>query len=189
MRQCPRKPGKAHEKHSARPFGLSRRDRRAYNPYLTGDPNLTAHFRASARNATHIPLTHGHDDHIGDTPRTGAEIIANFNLSVWLQARGAQKINLGNTGGKRSRHREERSDAATQGPRATPGMLRCARNDGGEARDFLFRRLARSRQPIKNFMQPTRLLSRAREPAKQYLVVEHQLLVSVERNFAPKPFP
>ena len=44
---------------------------------LTGDPNSTAHFRASTRNATHIPLTHAHDDHIGDTlRRTGAEIVA-----------------------------------------------------------------------------------------------------------------
>ena len=35
--------------------------------FLTGDPIFTAHFRASARNATHIPPTHAHDDHIGET--------------------------------------------------------------------------------------------------------------------------
>ena len=90
-------------------------------PFLTGNQNFTAHFRASTRNATHILLTHGHDDHVGDTFR------------MWLEGQGAQKINPGNTGGKRSRHCEERSDVAIQGPRATAGLLRCACNDGGEA--------------------------------------------------------
>jgi hypothetical protein len=75
-----------------------------YNPLLTGDPNFTAHFRASTRNATHIPPTHAHDDHIGDTVRvareTGAEIVANFYLCVWLEGQGAQKINSVDTGGK-----------------------------------------------------------------------------------------
>jgi L-ascorbate metabolism protein UlaG (beta-lactamase superfamily) len=89
---------------SARPFGLSRRDRREYNPLPTANPNFTAHFRASARNAMHIPLTHGHDDHIGDTVRiarkTDAEIVVNFDLRMWPEGQGAQKINSGNTGGK-----------------------------------------------------------------------------------------
>jgi hypothetical protein len=31
------------------------------------------------------------------------------------------------------RHCEERSDEAIQGPRVTPGLLRFARNDDGEA--------------------------------------------------------
>ena len=57
-------------------------------PFLTGNQNFTAHFRASTRNATHILLTHGHDDHVGDTFR------------MWLEGQGAQKINPGNTGGK-----------------------------------------------------------------------------------------
>jgi L-ascorbate metabolism protein UlaG (beta-lactamase superfamily) len=75
-----------------------------YNPLLTGDPNFTAHFRASTRGATHILLTHGHDDHIGDTLQiareTGAEIVANFDLCTWLEGQGAQKINSGDTGDK-----------------------------------------------------------------------------------------
>ena len=75
-----------------------------FDPFLTGNPKFTAHFRASARGATHILLTHGHDDHIGDTLRiaeeTGAEIVANFDLCMWLEGQGAKKINPGNTGGK-----------------------------------------------------------------------------------------
>ncbi len=49
-------------------------------PFLTGAPNVPAHCRASRRNAAHIPSTHAHDDHIGDTLWTGAEIVANFDL-------------------------------------------------------------------------------------------------------------
>jgi L-ascorbate metabolism protein UlaG (beta-lactamase superfamily) len=75
-----------------------------FDPFLTGNPKFTAHFRASTRGATHILLTHGHDDHIGDTlqiaDETGAEIVANFDLCMWLEGQGAKKINPGNTGGK-----------------------------------------------------------------------------------------
>jgi L-ascorbate metabolism protein UlaG (beta-lactamase superfamily) len=75
-----------------------------FDPCLTGNPKFTAHFRASARGATHILLTHGHDDHIGDTLRiaeeTEAEIVANFDLCMWLEGQGAKKINPGNPGDK-----------------------------------------------------------------------------------------
>jgi L-ascorbate metabolism protein UlaG (beta-lactamase superfamily) len=75
-----------------------------FDPFLTGNPRFTAHFHASTRGATHILLTHGHDDHIGDALKiadeTGAEIVANFELCAWLESQGAQKINPGNTGGK-----------------------------------------------------------------------------------------
>jgi len=68
------------------------------DPFLTGNPKFTAHFRASTRNATHILLTHGHDDHIGDTLRiaeeTDAEIVANFDLCMWLESQGAKKMAL-----------------------------------------------------------------------------------------------
>ena len=78
-----------------------------FDPFLTGNPKFTAHFRASARGATHILLTHGHDDHIGDTlqiaDETGAEIVANFDLCMWLEGQGAQKIDPGVTGGKIAR--------------------------------------------------------------------------------------
>ena len=75
-----------------------------FDPFLTENPKFGAHFHASTRGATHILLSHGHDDHIGDTLRiaeeTGAEIVANFELCSWLEGQGAQKINPGNTGGK-----------------------------------------------------------------------------------------
>ena len=52
---------------------------------------------------THIALTHGHFDHVGSTvdiaKSTGATVLANFDLSQWLQARGVENIDMGNTGG------------------------------------------------------------------------------------------
>ena len=70
-----------------------------FDPFLTGNPKFTAHFRASARGATHILLTHGHDDHIGDTLRiadeTDAEIVANFDLCMRLESQGAQENRSG----------------------------------------------------------------------------------------------
>ena len=48
-------------------------------------------------------LTHGHDDHIGDAAKiaktTGAQIISNFEVCMYLNAQGAENINPGNTGG------------------------------------------------------------------------------------------
>lgn len=54
------------------------------NPATTQDPKqLQTDF---------ILLTHGHGDHIGDTEaiakRTGATVIANFEISNWLERRG-----------------------------------------------------------------------------------------------------
>ena len=52
---------------------------------------------------THIALTHGHGDHIGDTldiaAKTGATVIGNYDLIQWLQAQGLEKADFGNTGG------------------------------------------------------------------------------------------
>ena len=51
-----------------------------------------------------ILLTHGHDDHIGDTIRiaaeTGAQIVANYEICAWLEGQGVENTNPGNTGGK-----------------------------------------------------------------------------------------
>jgi L-ascorbate metabolism protein UlaG (beta-lactamase superfamily) len=50
-------------------------------------------------------LTHGHNDHVGSTldilKKTGAMLVANFELCSWLVGQGASgdRINPGNTGG------------------------------------------------------------------------------------------
>jgi L-ascorbate metabolism protein UlaG (beta-lactamase superfamily) len=74
-----------------------------FDPFLTGNPQFKGSFAEAVAGTTHILLTHGHDDHVGDALRiakeTGAEIVANFELCMYLAAQGAEKINAGNTGG------------------------------------------------------------------------------------------
>lgn len=73
------------------------------DPFLTGNPKFTGDPRQAAEGATHILLTHGHDDHIGDAAKiardTGAQLVANFEVCMYLNGQGADNINPGNTGG------------------------------------------------------------------------------------------
>jgi L-ascorbate metabolism protein UlaG (beta-lactamase superfamily) len=73
------------------------------DPFLRGNPKFKIDFAAATAGATHILLTHGHDDHIGDSvdiaKASGAEVISNFELGMYLAAQGVAKINPGNTGG------------------------------------------------------------------------------------------
>jgi L-ascorbate metabolism protein UlaG (beta-lactamase superfamily) len=73
------------------------------DPFLRGNPKFTLDFAAATAGATHILLTHGHDDHVGDTlaiaKARGAEVISNFEVCMYLAAQGIEKINPGNTGG------------------------------------------------------------------------------------------
>ena len=51
------------------------------DPFLTGNPKFTGSLDEAAEGITHVVLTHGHDDHVGDaaaiaaleTPYTGAD--------------------------------------------------------------------------------------------------------------------
>ena len=57
------------------------------DPFLTGNPSATVSAEEVAADV--ILLTHGHADHIGDTieiaQRTGALVVANFEIVTWLQ--------------------------------------------------------------------------------------------------------
>ncbi|MDR1827580.1 MAG: metal-dependent hydrolase, partial [Methylobacteriaceae bacterium] len=52
---------------------------------------------------THILITHGHSDHVGDTVdiarETGAKVITNFDLCMWLASKGVENVDPMNTGG------------------------------------------------------------------------------------------
>lgn len=54
------------------------------DPFLTGNPKFTGDAAKAAAGATHIVLSHGHDDHIGDAAKiaktTGAQVISNFEI-------------------------------------------------------------------------------------------------------------
>jgi L-ascorbate metabolism protein UlaG (beta-lactamase superfamily) len=73
------------------------------DPFLTGNPKFTGSFDEATAGVTHIVVTHGHDDHVGDAAdiaqKTGAQIVANFEVCTFLSGRGAKNINPGNTGG------------------------------------------------------------------------------------------
>src|SRR5437588_232490 len=65
------------------------------DPFLTGNPAAAA--KADEVAADFILVSHGHDDHVGDTvaiaKRTGATVISNYEISVWLQDKpGLKKV-------------------------------------------------------------------------------------------------
>jgi L-ascorbate metabolism protein UlaG (beta-lactamase superfamily) len=74
------------------------------DPFLTGNP--VAAVKAEALAADFILVSHGHADHVGDTiaiaQRTGATVIANFEITEWLHKQGVKKLHAMNTGGGRA---------------------------------------------------------------------------------------
>ncbi|HVV94052.1 MAG TPA: metal-dependent hydrolase [Hyphomicrobiales bacterium] len=73
------------------------------DPFITGAGQFRGDLAGATRGATHILLTHGHDDHVGDTvaiaEATGAKVVANFELCGWLQSKGVKAVDPMNTGG------------------------------------------------------------------------------------------
>ena len=74
------------------------------DPFFTGNPAFDESTRKDAvAGLTHVLLTHGHGDHVGDTieiaRETGATVLANADLAAWLGAKGVEKVDMGNTGG------------------------------------------------------------------------------------------
>ena len=57
------------------------------DPFFTGNPGLRGRPRQGDRRAsTHILVTHGHGDHVGDAVEiakaTGAKVVTNFDLCM-----------------------------------------------------------------------------------------------------------
>lgn len=74
------------------------------DPFMTHNPSCAGQdLKDAVKGVTHIALTHGHMDHVGDAMTLGNEIgattIANADLSSWLGHKGVKKIEQGNTGG------------------------------------------------------------------------------------------
>ena len=74
------------------------------DPFFSGNPGFSGlDLKDAAAGVTHILLTHGHGDHVGDTlaiaQESGAMVVANFDLCMWLQHKGLKNFSPGNTGG------------------------------------------------------------------------------------------
>jgi L-ascorbate metabolism protein UlaG (beta-lactamase superfamily) len=71
------------------------------DPFLTGNPK--AAVKPADLEPTHIFLTHGHADHIGDTveiaKRTGAKVVAIVEIADELSGEGIENISDPNIGG------------------------------------------------------------------------------------------
>ncbi|BCH32680.1 UPF0173 metal-dependent hydrolase [Mesorhizobium sp. L-8-10] len=75
------------------------------DPFLTGNPSWGKGWEEAAEGVTHVLLTHGHNDHVGDAvpilQKSGAMLVANFEICMFLVGKGVsdKKINPGNHGG------------------------------------------------------------------------------------------
>ena len=76
------------------------------DPFLTGNPTFekaSIPWTDVTEGVTHVALTHGHEDHVGDTVRvskeTGTTLIAVHELASYLACHGVEKTDPGNTGG------------------------------------------------------------------------------------------
>jgi L-ascorbate metabolism protein UlaG (beta-lactamase superfamily) len=73
------------------------------DPFFTGNPAFVSDKAKAIAGVTHIVLTHGHADHVGDTldiaKQTGAPVITNYDLCMWLAGQGLQKFDPMNAGG------------------------------------------------------------------------------------------
>ncbi|WP_026379126.1 metal-dependent hydrolase [Afifella pfennigii] len=75
------------------------------DPFLSGSPVFEGGPLEAAKGATHVLLTHGHDDHTGDTVEickaTGAQLVSSFEVCMYLAGQGVDgnNVNPGNHGG------------------------------------------------------------------------------------------
>lgn len=73
------------------------------DPFLTGNPVFAGDPVAASSGATHVVVTHGHADHVGDAlaicQRTGAKLVANYEICMWLAKKGLTAMDPMNSGG------------------------------------------------------------------------------------------
>src|SRR5208283_1030304 len=71
------------------------------DPFLTGNP--TAATTADKVEADCILVSHGHGDHVGDAvaiaKRTGAMVVCNYEISLWLEKQGVKAHGMQHGGG------------------------------------------------------------------------------------------
>jgi L-ascorbate metabolism protein UlaG (beta-lactamase superfamily) len=73
------------------------------DPFFTGNPAFEGDPAAAGKGVSHIVVTHGHGDHVGDTlaiaAANDATVITNYDLCMHLASKGLKKFQPMNTGG------------------------------------------------------------------------------------------
>ena len=75
------------------------------DPFLTDNPSWDGGWEGPAEGVTHVLITHGHNDHLGDAlpilKKTGAMLVSSFEIYEYLVGQGVDesKVNPGNHGG------------------------------------------------------------------------------------------
>lgn len=74
-----------------------------FDPFISGN-ELASAIDIGNMEADYILLSHGHFDHVADAEsiakRTGAVIIANYEVAMWFNSKGIEKYHPMNPGGK-----------------------------------------------------------------------------------------
>ena len=76
-----------------------------FDPYLNGNPKFSGDFGKTIAGATHVLMTHAHNDHFGDTieilRQTGATLVATYEICSYVSSQysGAKTcpMNIGGT--------------------------------------------------------------------------------------------
>ena len=75
-----------------------------FDPFVTYNELAKGIVDVNALEADYIFVTHGHQDHIADAvsvaTRTGAKVVAVWEVAAWFQNQGIQNVHPLNTGGK-----------------------------------------------------------------------------------------
>lgn len=76
-----------------------------FDPFIS--PNeLAKGIDVNTVEADYILISHGHEDHIADcvsiAKRTGALVICNYEIYLWLQQKGVEQLHPMNSGGKKT---------------------------------------------------------------------------------------
>jgi L-ascorbate metabolism protein UlaG (beta-lactamase superfamily) len=73
------------------------------DPFFTGNPAFEGTVEQASQGVTHILVTHGHSDHVGDAESiakaSGAKIVTNFELCMYFAKQGVEAFDPMNTGG------------------------------------------------------------------------------------------